>query len=73
MSDLARGNETQDVVALADMKELAGAAAPCITLVMPLSNPREFAAQLKSALRSLQEQLARRHTHRDGRRTARAD
>jgi hypothetical protein len=63
MTDIVRENATQDVVTLADVKALAGAAAPCITLVMPLSNPLEFAAHLKSALRSLQKQLVEGHTH----------
>ncbi len=63
MADMvARENATQDVVTLADVKALAGAAGPCITLVMPIPNPLELAARLKSALRSVQKQLAERHT-----------
>ncbi|HXA07333.1 MAG TPA: hypothetical protein VNY30_20950 [Bryobacteraceae bacterium] len=63
MADMAaRQNATQDVVTLADVKALAGAAGPCITLVIPIPNPLELAARLKSALRSVQKQLAERHT-----------
>src|SRR5216683_3430125 len=63
MADMvARENATQDVVTLADVKALAGAAGPCITLVMPIPNPLELAARLRSTLRSVQKQLAERHT-----------
>ena len=62
MSDMARENATQDVVTLADVRMLTGTAGPCITLAMPISNSLEFVARLKSALRSLQKQLAERHT-----------
>ncbi len=62
MADMvARENATQDVVTLADVKALAGAAGPCITLVMPIPNPLELAARLRSTLRSVQKQLAERH------------
>jgi hypothetical protein len=40
-----RENTTQDVVTLADVKSLVGAAAPCITLAMPI--PQERVARLK--------------------------
>jgi hypothetical protein len=63
MFDIARENAAQDVVTLADVKALAGAAAPCITLVIPIPNPLEFAAHLKSAVHSSRKQLAERHTH----------
>jgi len=55
-------NATLDVVALTDVKALAGAVAPCITLAMPIPNSRELAARLKSALRSVRKQLAERGT-----------
>src|SRR5271157_5809274 len=63
MADLAaRENAAQDVVTLADVKALAGAVGPCITLVIPIPNPAELAARLNSALRSVRNQLAKRHT-----------
>ena len=64
MADMAaRKNETQDVVTLADVKALAGAAGPCITLALSIPNPAELTARLKSALRSVQKQLAERADH----------
>ena len=64
MADIvARRNATQDVVTLADVKALAGAVGPCITLVVTISNPLELATRLKSALFLVQKQLAERHTH----------
>lgn len=63
MADLAaRENATQDVVTLADVKALAGAVGPCITVVMPIPNPAELAARVNSALSSVRKQLAKRHT-----------
>ena len=63
MADMAaRENAPQDVVTLADVKALAGAVDPCITLVLPIPNPAELAARLKGALRSVRKQLAERHT-----------
>ena len=59
---VAREDTRQDVVTLVDLKALAGAADPCITLIMPIPNPLELAARLKCALRSVQKQLAERHT-----------
>ncbi|MGA2662822.1 MAG: hypothetical protein ABSH34_35525, partial [Verrucomicrobiota bacterium] len=56
-----RENATQDVVTLADVKALAGAVAPCITLVIPIPNPVELAGRLNSSLRSVRKQLAKRH------------
>ena len=53
---------TQDVITLADVKALAGADAPCITVVMPIPNSTELSANLKSVLRSVRKQLAERHT-----------
>jgi hypothetical protein len=51
---------TQDVITLADVKALAGAAGRCITLVMPIPNSAELAAKLKSVLRSVRKQLVER-------------
>ena len=63
MADLtARENATQDVVALADVKALAGAVGPSITLAMPIPNPAELAEGLKSALHSIRKQLVESHT-----------
>src|SRR5271157_293870 len=63
MTDMAaRENAMRDVVTLADVKALAGAVAPCITLVIPIPNPAELAARLNSSLRSVRKQLAKRHT-----------
>jgi len=59
----ARKNETQDVVTLADVKALAKAAGPCITLALSIPNPAELKARLKSALRSVQKQLAEGTDH----------
>lgn len=63
------------MVLLADVKALAGAGGPCITLAMPIPKPAELADRLKSALRSIQKQLVERHTDTKtaGRRAARAD
>lgn len=62
MTDIvARENARQDVVTLADVKALAAAPDPCITLVMPIPNPLELAAHMKSALRSIQKQLEEQH------------
>jgi hypothetical protein len=64
MTDMAaRENSMQDVVRLADVKALAGAVGPCITLVISIPNPAELADRLKSALRSIQKQLVERHTN----------
>jgi hypothetical protein len=64
MTDMsARENSMQDVVRLADVKALAGAVGPCITLAISIPNPAELADRLKSALRSIQKQLVERHTN----------
>src|SRR5271157_2223246 len=63
MADLtARENATQDVVVPADVKALAGAVGPSITLAMPIPNPAELAEGLKSALHSIRKQLLESHT-----------
>ena len=63
MSDMTpRAIAKQDVVTLADVKALAAAVDPCITLVMPIPNPARLAARRNSALRSLRKQLVKRHT-----------
>lgn len=56
---LAREISTPDVVTPVDVKTLASAEGPCITLVMPVPNPLELVARLKNALRSVERQLAR--------------
>jgi hypothetical protein len=53
--------DTADVVRLAEVKALAGAAGPCITLVVLIPNPLELGVRLKSALRPVQKQPAERH------------
>jgi hypothetical protein len=64
MTDMtALENAPQDVVTLADVKALAGAVEPCITLAMPIAERREMAARVRSALRSVRKQLAERHTY----------
>ena len=66
MADMTRrAIAKQDVVTLADVKALAAAVDPCITLVMPISNPARLAARRNSALRSLRKQLVERHTDRE--------
>ncbi len=63
MADLTtRENATQDVVTLADVKALAGAVGPCITLAIPIPNPAELAARLNSSLRSVRKQLSKCQT-----------
>jgi hypothetical protein len=62
MTNTAVGEDApRDVVTLEDVKALAGAAAPCITLAMPIPIPRELTARLKGALHSVRKQLAERH------------
>jgi hypothetical protein len=61
-SMVVREDATQDVVTLADVKALAGAAGPCITLLMSVTSPPELAARLKSILHSARKQLAGHHT-----------
>src|SRR5580658_687748 len=63
MADMAaREIAHEDVVTLADVKALAGAAGPCITLITPIPNPQELVVRLKNAVRSAQKQVAERHT-----------
>jgi hypothetical protein len=63
MADMAaREIAHEDVVTLADVKALAGAAGPCITLITPIPNPQELVVRLKNAVRSAHKQLAERHT-----------
>jgi hypothetical protein len=63
MADMAvREDAMRDVVTLADVKALAGAVGPCITLLIPIPNPAELAARLNSSVRSVRKQLAKRHT-----------
>ncbi len=54
--------DTVDLVTLAEVKVLAKATGPCITVVVLIPNPLELAVRLKSALRSVQKQLAERST-----------
>jgi hypothetical protein len=51
-----------DVVTLDDIKELAGASGPCITMVTRIPTPFELAARMKNAVRSLENRLAERET-----------
>jgi len=49
-----------DVVTLDDLKELAGAAGPCITVVIHVPTPFEHGARMKNAVRLLEERLVQR-------------
>jgi hypothetical protein len=46
-----------DVVSSGDLKALAAASGPCITIVEPIPNPIEMPARLKNAVRGVEKQL----------------
>jgi Bacterial archaeo-eukaryotic release factor family 6 len=48
----------QELVSFAELKGLAGAAAPCITIAMPLPNPREIRTRVKNAVNSVEKSLS---------------
>jgi predicted nuclease of predicted toxin-antitoxin system len=45
------------VVDFGELKLLAGASAPCITIAIELPNPLELSVRLKNALRTVNKQL----------------
>lgn len=49
-----------DILSFSDLKSVAGAGGPCITIVMDLPNPVGLEARLKNALRMVQRELAER-------------
>ncbi len=48
-----------DIVTFQDVKLLAGAAGPCITLVVQIPNPLELSVRLKNAIRKVEKQLGK--------------
>src|SRR6185503_1381609 len=46
-----------DVVSFDDLKRLASAKWPCITVIMPLPNPIEIRTRLKNAIRAIEQNL----------------
>ncbi len=49
-----------DVVTFGDLKMLAGASSPCITITVPIPTPFGISTRLKNAVRSVEKQLAAR-------------
>jgi hypothetical protein len=49
-----------DAVTLDDLKELAGAAGPCITMMTDVPTPFELGARMKNAVRRLEKRLVER-------------
>ena len=47
-----------DVISFDDLKRLAGAKGPCLTMVVPLPNPLEIEARLKNAIRAARKAVA---------------
>ena len=54
-----------EVVSFDDLRSLASAKGPCITVVAPLPNPLEIRTRLKNAIREVEKKLAARGTDRD--------
>jgi hypothetical protein len=50
--------EVHDVVGGNELKQLAGAEAPCITIAEHISNPLELPARLKNMIRAVQKEIA---------------
>jgi hypothetical protein len=50
----------RDVVTFSDLKQLAAASGPCLTIVAPIPNPAELTIRLKNMVRSVQRKLADR-------------
>src|SRR5260370_25695144 len=48
----------EDVVSLSELKSLAGAAGPCITIVLPLSEPLEIRTRLKNAIHGIEKRFS---------------
>src|SRR5689334_19008503 len=46
-----------DLVGFDDLRLLASASSPCISIVLPLPNPREIPVRLKNAIRSVTRKL----------------
>ena len=56
----AQNIATHDVVSVDDLKLLAGARGPCLTMVVLLPNPAEIKVRLKNAIRAAQNALGGR-------------
>lgn len=48
-----------DVVTFDDVKLLAGAAQPCVTIVVHIANPLELSVRLKNAIRNIEKKLGK--------------
>ena len=48
---------SHDIVTFGDLKLLAGAKGPCVTIIIPISGPLELSRQLKNAIRTIEKQL----------------
>jgi hypothetical protein len=57
---IAREITPRDVVTFSDVKQLAAANGPCLTIVTPISNPAELTTRLKNMVRGAQRKLADR-------------
>ena len=53
----AQETTAHDLVGFDDLRLLAGASSPCITIVLPLPNPLEIPVRLKNAIRSVTRKL----------------
>jgi hypothetical protein len=47
----------EEVVSLSELKSLAGAAGPCITIALPLPEPSEIRTRLKNAVRGIEKRF----------------
>jgi hypothetical protein len=52
---IAREITPRDVVTFSDVKQLAAANGPCLTIVTPISNPAELTTRLKNMVRGAQK------------------
>ncbi len=57
---IAQGVISHEAVTFDDLKPLATASGPCITMTVPLPNPAEIDARLTNAIRTTQKKLAER-------------
>src|SRR5262245_19672889 len=61
---IAQQIQAREIVSVDDLKVLAGASGPCISVALSIPNPLEIRARLKNKLRTLQKELERQG--RDG-------
>ena len=55
---IAQDVVSHEAVTFDDLRPLAAASGPCLTMSVPLPNPAEIAVRLKNAIRGVQKKLA---------------